>query len=333
MVSVAVVVLLILVVQLHLNRASTDQNNDMQDSMEKSTGKFDGKFPDPLGIKWVKNSAGTLVDLTPDKVSKLFNLLVEKWVDKLLDLAVKASPLHRSDLNNSMLVKSGCLACPPSMSPRPLQRLLARQHGNSWGGHQPPLLVRASPHRNMLRNRGSLLPPVRASAQVADTLVEPIFAAFQLFFLLPFPAMVFAPNATVTRAVMQSPIVPTIAALLFLTEAVSGTIVDYSTGGVFDGEAWRADANQLLTEAVKDTASMRAFASARPHYLGQDWLHVCSWDLIGATVIYRDGQERQVPTRHSVLLCQILGPVGWLSHAITTSIWQKLKGAKSDVPA
>ena len=28
-----------------------------------------------------------------------------------------------------MLVKSGCLACPPSMSPRPLQRLLARQHG------------------------------------------------------------------------------------------------------------------------------------------------------------------------------------------------------------
>ncbi|GHP11097.1 hypothetical protein PPROV_000982700 [Pycnococcus provasolii] len=163
---------------------------------------------------------------------------------------------------------------------------------------------------------------------VSTDLVEPVFSTFQLFFLLPFPLMVFLPQNDVTKAIMQSPVVPTVAALLFLTELVTGTVVDYSTTetGAFDAEAWQTDASMLLTEAVKSTSAMREFALSRQHYVGQDWLHVCSWDLIGAVVIYRDGLEKSVTTRHSVLLCQVLGPVGWISHALTTSLTRALRG-------
>lgn len=50
------------------------------------------------------------------------------------------------------------------------------------------------------------------------------------------------------------------------------------------------------------------------------WTHLVLLDLFQARYVYIDGQRHGVPTRHSLVLCFMFGPVGLLSHMVTRTL-------------
>uniref|UniRef100_A0A7S4FKL0 Uncharacterized protein n=1 Tax=Eutreptiella gymnastica TaxID=73025 RepID=A0A7S4FKL0_9EUGL len=171
------------------------------------------------------------------------------------------------------------------------------------------------------------------SAAQAKLAVKPLFTTFNAFFLPPFALMIFLPKWPGTQSLLRSPLVPGVASGLFLLELLSATRADYVLpDGAFDADRWQQAATYLLTQAVADPAFMRDFANSTPSYQAQDWLHVCAWDLIGARWIYLDGLEKAIWTSHSIFLCQAAGPVGWLSHAITSGVVGGARWTKGLLP-
>lgn len=56
------------------------------------------------------------------------------------------------------------------------------------------------------------------------------------------------------------------------------------------------------------------------------WIHFIVMDLFVGRWIYLQGQEKGIWTRHSLALCLFAGPVGLLSHLITTQLQERVFG-------
>lgn len=54
-----------------------------------------------------------------------------------------------------------------------------------------------------------------------------------------------------------------------------------------------------------------------PNFVSEEWSHVLTWDLFVGRWIWLDGVQRGIPTPHSVLLCNLIGPPGFLLHCLT----------------
>ncbi|HEY9749126.1 MAG TPA: ABA4-like family protein [Allocoleopsis sp.] len=124
-------------------------------------------------------------------------------------------------------------------------------------------------------------------------------------FVLPFWAlMILLPNWSVTRRVMGSLIPFVVLAVLYLSLLVS-TITP---------ESAQALANPQLADIARFFAAESAAATG--------WVHFLVMDLFVGRWIYWEGQRTGVWTIHSIALCLFAGPLGLLSHILTTWITQ-----------
>jgi Domain of unknown function (DUF4281) len=125
-------------------------------------------------------------------------------------------------------------------------------------------------------------------------------------FVLPFwTLMILLPNWDWTRRVMTS-LVPFIALALLYT----GLFVTALTP-----ESAQALSNPTLPVIAQFFSDQRAAATGWVHYLVMD-LFVGRW-------IYWEGQRLGIWTSHSLALCFFAGPMGLLSHIVTSAIAQK----------
>jgi len=60
-----------------------------------------------------------------------------------------------------------------------------------------------------------------------------------------------------------------------------------------------------------------------PNFVTEEWSHVLTWDLFIGRWIWLDGIKRGVFTSHSVLLCNLIGPPGFLLHLATCLVTGK----------
>ncbi len=128
-------------------------------------------------------------------------------------------------------------------------------------------------------------------------------------FALPFwGLMVILPSWAVTRRVMGSvwPFVPL--ALAYI----------YCFVNSLDPESVEAFANPTLSALAGLFADERVMATG--------WIHFIVMDLFVGRWIYWQGQEKGIWTRHSLVLCLFAGPIGLLSHLITTQLQERVFG-------
>jgi hypothetical protein len=52
-------------------------------------------------------------------------------------------------------------------------------------------------------------------------------------------------------------------------------------------------------------------------------MHLLSLDLFVARHVYLDALTENVPSQHSLVLCCMFGPCGFLAHALTKAAWKK----------
>lgn len=128
-------------------------------------------------------------------------------------------------------------------------------------------------------------------------------------FVLPFwLLMVLFPGWSVTRRIMAStlPFVPIALAYIYCFIAS------------VDPHTLESFANPTLSQLASLFADERVMATG--------WIHFIVMDLFVGRWIYGQGQEKGIWTRHSLVLCLFAGPVGLLSHLITTQLQERVFG-------
>ncbi len=125
-------------------------------------------------------------------------------------------------------------------------------------------------------------------------------------FVLPFwVLMIVLPNWGVTQKVMKSylPFIPLAGLYIYLF------IISLSP------ESAQVLANPQLPELAQ------VFSDEKVTFTG--WVHFIILDLFVGRYIYWQGQKEKVWTIHSLILCLFAGPIGLLSHIITSSLQSK----------
>ncbi len=130
-----------------------------------------------------------------------------------------------------------------------------------------------------------------------------LFALANLYILPFWTIMILFPKWDVTKKVMGSylPFIPLIGAYLYYLVVT------------FDSESAAALANPQLADIARLFGEEGA--------AGAGWVHFLVMDLFLGRWIYQQGQEKQIWTVHSLILCLFFGPVGLLSHIITDTIF------------
>ncbi|MDJ0568797.1 MAG: ABA4-like family protein [Pleurocapsa sp. MO_192.B19] len=133
-------------------------------------------------------------------------------------------------------------------------------------------------------------------------------------YILPFwTIMILFPKWNITKKVMGSyiPFLPLIAAYIYYLIVT------------VDPESAAALANPQLADIARFFSEEGA--------AGAGWVHFLVMDLFVGRWIYWQGQNKQIWTIHSLILCLFFGPVGLLSHIITETIFDKKSDAEKSV--
>lgn len=123
------------------------------------------------------------------------------------------------------------------------------------------------------------------------------------FYVLPFwTLMILLPRWGITKKVMESFLLflPLIGLYIYLF----ATSLDPQSADVWSNP----NLNALTTLFSQETVM---FAG---------WVHFLVIDLFVGRYIYLAGEEKKVPTTHSLILCLFAGPIGLLSHIITCAL-------------
>ena len=132
-------------------------------------------------------------------------------------------------------------------------------------------------------------------------------------FVLPFWAlMIMLPKWGITRKVMES-------YLPFV--ALAGLYV-YLFISSITPESAAALSNPQLADIARFFADEKAAATG--------WIHFLVMDLFVGRWIYWEGQRTGVWTVHSLALCLFAGPMGLLSHILTSWIREKFSSPAQD---
>jgi len=129
---------------------------------------------------------------------------------------------------------------------------------------------------------------------------------FANLFVLPFwILLIFLPNWGVTRKVMSSflPFVVLVGVYIF-----------------FFAHTLTVDSIQALSNP--DLATLTQLFSEES-VAAASWAHFLVMDLFVGRWVYWQGQEKGIFTVHSIILCLFAGPMGLLSHLITSGITQR----------
>ncbi len=144
-------------------------------------------------------------------------------------------------------------------------------------------------------------------------MISQLFDGANLFVLPFWTLMIFLPNWDVTRKVILSP-------LPFI--ALAGLYI-YLLVVAITPESAAALANPKLADIA------RFFADEGAAAVG--WVHFLVMDLFVGRWIYLEGQRTGMFTAHSLVFCLFFGPIGLLSHLLTTAIVERLDRSKSPV--
>ena len=139
-------------------------------------------------------------------------------------------------------------------------------------------------------------------------IVEYLFDGANLFALPFWALMIVLPGWGVTRRVMMSTLafVPLALAYVYcLASSVSAA---------------------PIAEFANPTLSSLAELFANERVMSAGWIHYIVMDLFVGRWIYLQGQEKGIWTRHSLVLCLFAGPVGLLSHLLTTQLQERVFG-------
>ncbi|CAK9219335.1 unnamed protein product [Sphagnum troendelagicum] len=60
------------------------------------------------------------------------------------------------------------------------------------------------------------------------------------------------------------------------------------------------------------------------------WIHLLAVDLFCGRHVYLDGLQHNVETRHSLVLCLMMCPIGIISHLLTKAVTLSLRSMKGD---
>ena len=135
-------------------------------------------------------------------------------------------------------------------------------------------------------------------------------------YILPFwLVMIFLPNSNVTKKVIGS---------YWFVLPLIGLYLYYLIATV-DPEAAATLSNPQLADIAKFFGEEGA--------AGAGWMHFLAMDLFIGRWIYWQGQEKQVWTAHSLILCLFFGPVGLLSHIITETVFAKQNDSLEEAKA
>jgi len=132
------------------------------------------------------------------------------------------------------------------------------------------------------------------------TVTELLFNGANLFVLPFWVVMILLPNWGITRWIMNSwlPFIGLVGVYLYL---LVGTLTP--------------EVAQSLTNPNLETIA-RLFSTERAAAAG--WIHFLVFDLFVGRWIYWEGQNKGVWTTHSLILCLFAGPLGLLSHLLTS---------------
>jgi hypothetical protein len=161
----------------------------------------------------------------------------------------------------------------------------------------------------------------RRSRVVPSALPETVFSIGTVAVLPLYGAMIAAPNSAITKRAMRS-CVPfaVMGSLYFVAMAatvqsveIQALVKTFITGVLTSGDfigKWLT-----FVSACFGTATTAA----------SGWLHLLSLDLFVARHVYLDGLETNVPSAHSLILCCMFGPCGFLAHVLTKTVWDKVR--------
>ncbi|MBW4508602.1 MAG: DUF4281 domain-containing protein [Scytonematopsis contorta HA4267-MV1] len=145
--------------------------------------------------------------------------------------------------------------------------------------------------------------------------ISEIFNIANLFVLPFWLLMIFLPKWKISRGVMESylPFVPLAITYVYL----------------FITSITPENAQALSNPQLADIA--RFFADEKAAATG--WIHFLVMDLFVGRYIYLDGEKNKIWTVHSLALCLFAGPMGLLSHIVTTWVTKAFFGTSEDVIA
>lgn len=135
--------------------------------------------------------------------------------------------------------------------------------------------------------------------------------------------MILIPNAKITKSIMGGyrPIVTFSLVHLFIVVAAASQD---------QGTAPLVEFNDVFNPAGDPQAAMIGMMKY-PNFVSEEWSHVLTWDLFVGRWIWLDGLQRGIFTSHSVLLCNLIGPPGFLLHCATCILSGKgLEETKDD---
>ena len=127
-------------------------------------------------------------------------------------------------------------------------------------------------------------------------------------FVLPFWILIILfPKWSVTQKIMKS--------YLFFVPLIMLYVYLFVIS--LNPESAKTLSNPQLTELAV------VFSDPRVTFAG--WVHFLVLDLFLGRYIYWEGQNKNIWTVHSLILCLFAGPIGFLSHIVTEGIWSILK--------
>jgi hypothetical protein len=135
--------------------------------------------------------------------------------------------------------------------------------------------------------------------------IDQLFAGANLFVLPFWFLMILLPNWGITRKIMSS----------FIPFILLAGLYVYLFSSSLTPEAAQTMSNPQLADIARFFADKQAAATG--------WIHFLVMDLFVGRWIYWEGQKTGIWTIHSLFLCLFAGPLGLLSHILTTWITQK----------
>lgn len=196
------------------------------------------------------------------------------------------------------------LASPLSSSPMPFKRAFASSTASARARFErraPALGSRRA------RARNALATPDVAFA-VSNAVVMPIYAA-----------MIAFPRSRNVKALIEAKTTFWVLAACYGAAAFASL----ASADVFAAvqEAIRTPGQGAIAKSV----TLLCGFLATPQTAASAWVHLVSLDLFVARFVYLDGagdgKRAPVPVRHSLVLCCMFGPIGLMSHAVTSAVW------------
>ena len=181
--------------------------------------------------------------------------------------------------------------------------------------------MRGTPHTEVVShaNRREHKAIPRGCTTVNHALPETVFSIGTVAVLPLYGAVIAAPKSDITQKLMRSSIpFAVMCSLYFVAMAVTvqspeiyALLRDFVSGVLKSGDF----IGKWLTFVSSCFGAAATAASA--------WMHLLSLDLFVARSVYLDSLKTNVPSAHSLVLCCMFGPCGFLAHAVTKAMWSK----------